>query len=143
MTRALATACLLGVVVWVGAGCGRRAERTAASSDSAAPAAPPAAAVTALTGEEIYDLYCAVCHMADGSGVPNFQPALRGSPIVTGDPAKLEAVVRAGSAALMDREPQFDTEMPPFGNLSEAEVKAIVDYVRERFAPPGNANTAP
>lgn len=119
-------------------GCGRPSERAAPPQSAATPATP-----VARTGEEIYKEYCSVCHMADGSGVPNFQPALRGSPIVAGDPAKLEAVVRAGSAALADREPQFSAVMPPFGNLSDDEVHAIVAYVRERFGSAASGKSTP
>ena len=104
------------------------------SSSHAASAAP-------RTGEAIYQKYCAVCHMADGSGVPNFQPPLRGSAIVAGDPAGLEAVIRAGSAALRDRTSDYSAPMPPFGTLSDPEVRAIIDYVRLRFgAVPGSTS---
>jgi mono/diheme cytochrome c family protein len=90
----------------------------------------------ASTGERIYNEYCAVCHMPDGGGVQNFQPALRGNAIVAGDPAKLETVIRAGSAALRDREPLYAAEMPPFGTLTDEEVKAVTAYVRQRFGSP-------
>jgi mono/diheme cytochrome c family protein len=118
-------------------GCGRQADREAAPA--AAPARPstdPGGSdrpTTARSGEQVYQELCALCHMADGSGVPNMQPSLINNPIVTGDPAKLEAVIRAGSAALRDREPQYAAEMPPFGTLSSDEVKAVMAYVRERF----------
>ena len=126
--RLLRTAALGGAALMLAA-CGRK--------EAPSPAAPeePAAATPTVSGAEIYDLYCAVCHMADGHGVPNFQPGLHGSPIVVGDPAKLEAVIRAGSAALTDRPSEFGAGMPPFGNLDDDEVKAIVAYVRERFGP--------
>ncbi len=71
--------------------------------------------------------------MADGHGVPNMQPGLVGSPIVNGDPDRLYAVIRAGSAALRDRPGGFGNEMPPFGLLSEEETRAVADYIRERF----------
>lgn len=112
-------------------------------SEKAAPAAPPAAGEAAapspspVSGEDVYLNNCAECHMPDGSGVPNMQPALLGSPIVAGDPARLEAVIRAGSAALRDRQSDFQNEMPPFGFLSQDEVKAVMDYVRANFGASG------
>lgn len=78
-----------------------------------------------------------MCHMADGGGVPNFQPPIAGSPIAKGNVAKLEAVIRAGSAVLKDRENPFGNEMPPFGHLSDAEIKALVEYVHVTFGPTG------
>jgi mono/diheme cytochrome c family protein len=95
----------------------------------------PAAATPVSAGERVYQQYCAACHMPDGGGVANFQPPLRGSAIVAGDPAKLEAVIRAGSAALRDREPLYNSEMPPFGMLTDEEVRSTVEYVRTRFGP--------
>lgn len=124
------------------AGCGKRSAQPADSQGAGATSTPPveaaAPARAARSGEQIYEQYCAVCHMADGSGVPNFQPPLVNNAIVSGDPARLEAVIRAGSAALADRESEYDAEMPPFGNLTDAEVKAVVAYVRERFGTPAD-----
>ena len=36
-------------------------------------------------GKVVYGKYCATCHMEDGSGVPDMQPALAGSDVVKGD----------------------------------------------------------
>lgn len=128
-------ACVVLLAVLPG-GCGRKTDRAGAST--AAPSRTsddraPAGGTPTRSGAQVYQELCALCHMADGSGVPNMQPALVNNPIVTGDPAKLEAVIRAGSAALRDREPQYAAEMPPFGTLSNEEVKAVMAYIRERF----------
>ncbi|MGH8017567.1 MAG: c-type cytochrome [Opitutaceae bacterium] len=96
------------------------------------PAAAPET-VSAVSGEAVYMEHCATCHMADGHGVPDMQPGLVGSPIVSGDPAMLIAVIRSGSAALRGQPNAFQNEMPPFGLLSEEEVRAVADYIRERF----------
>jgi mono/diheme cytochrome c family protein len=129
------------LVVAIGAGLALGGCARKASSQTETPrTSTDVASVAPLTGEAIYQKYCAVCHMTDGSGVPNFQPPLRGSAIVAGDPARLEAVIRAGSAALQDRESNYSAVMPPFGTLTDAEVRAIVDYVRQRF---GNAANPP
>jgi mono/diheme cytochrome c family protein len=125
---------LLTTLALAAGGCGRKDARETAPADANA-------AALQQTGADVYDLYCSVCHMPDGGGVPNFQPALRGSAIVDGDPAKLEAVVRAGSEALRDRQPLYAAEMPPFGTLSDDEVKAIVAYVRERFGAAAGGKT--
>jgi mono/diheme cytochrome c family protein len=104
------------------------AKRDQPSSAPAIAAGPPI-----VSGEAVYAEHCAVCHMADGSGVPNMQPALIGSAIVAGDRRMLEAVVRAGSAALRSRQSEFGNEMPPFGFLTDAEVDAVIAHLQTRF----------
>jgi mono/diheme cytochrome c family protein len=135
MNRTRAFVLSLGGAAFLLSGCGRPAKTDTADASAAAP--------VGRTGEQIYAEYCAVCHMVDGSGVPNFQPALVNNPIVMGDATKLEAVIRAGSAALMDREPMFAAEMPPFGNLSEDELHAVVAYVRARFGAAASETSTP
>ncbi len=90
---------------------------------------PPEDAASA--GESLYARHCLVCHQADGSGVPNMQPALRDSLIVTGDPGVAILWV------LMGTPPGADTglslwanAMPGFTHLSDAEIAAIVTYMR-------------
>lgn len=91
-------------------------------------------------GKALYLQHCAACHMANGRGVPNFQPSLVGSPIVNGPTEKLEATIWAGSSFLASqRENPFGVTMPPFGYLSGEEAKAIVAYVLEAF---GDARSA-
>jgi len=117
-------------------GCGRsEAPKTAtASAPTPAPAATSApAAAPAVDGEAVYTANCATCHMADGRGVPNFQPPIVGSTVLAADPVRLETVIRAGSAALKDRPNPMGWEMPPFGYLTDPEIKALVAYVRGTF----------
>ncbi|WP_442890934.1 c-type cytochrome [Congregicoccus parvus] len=90
-------------------------------------------AASAVDGLAVYREHCAVCHMDDGHGVPNMQPGIVGSSFLEGDPVRLYAVIRAGSAALRDRPSEYGNEMPPFGMLSEEEVAAVTSYIRERF----------
>ena len=86
-----------------------------------------------MDGAALYTQHCATCHMEDGQGVPNFQPAIVGSPVLTAEPLRLEIVIRGGSAALQDRPNPNGWEMPPFGYLSDAEIKALTGYVRAQF----------
>jgi mono/diheme cytochrome c family protein len=131
---AFAATTVLGTV-----GCGR-SEKSDPPRPNPAPAETatvPEAVPEVAHGEALYTQYCAMCHMADGGGVPNFQPPIAGSPVAKGNVAKLEAVIRAGSAVLKDRENPFGNEMPPFGHLSDGEIKALVEYVHATFGPSG------
>ena len=120
-------------------GCGR-SEKPEPPKPNPAPAEPavvPEVVPEVADGAALYTQHCAMCHMADGGGVPNFQPPIVGSPIAKGNVAKLEAVIRAGSAVLKNRENPFGNEMPPFGHLSDGEVKALVEHVRANFGRSG------
>lgn len=107
-------------------GCVKK-ERHEPSTTATAASSPP-------SGEALYTQHCAGCHMPSGNGVPNFQPSLVDSPVVAGDRARLENVIRGGSFTLTDRENPFGTDMPPFGMLSAAEMDALLDYLKTNFA---------
>lgn len=138
MTR-LAEPGLIGffavAVLFAMGGCGRPEADVPIAREKSVPVVDEkmAAAVSPPSGESLYNEHCAVCHMPDGKGVPNFQPGLVDSAIVSGDLARLEIVVRAGSAALSERENEFGTEMPPFGFLTNDEVRAIISFMRRKF----------
>ncbi|MCF3651833.1 c-type cytochrome [Synoicihabitans lomoniglobus] len=110
----------------------------AAQASSTAPATPvpEPEALVVVNGADIYNEHCATCHMGDGSGVPNFQPPIAGSPVVAAGRDRLEAVIRAGSAALQDRPNTMGWQMPPFGFLTDPEVEALVGYVTDTFGSP-------
>ena len=59
-------------------------------STSAAPSTP---ADPLVKGAEIYKANCATCHMADGSGVPDMQPALVDNAVAAGDATKVIRIV--------------------------------------------------
>jgi glucose/arabinose dehydrogenase/cytochrome c5 len=101
------------------------------------PAAAAAVPIGADTpGGKIYRQVCAACHMANGSGVPNMQPALAGSTVVAGDSARLIDVLLRGPAAALpsDRE-RFSNVMPPFAFLSDEDLASVINYLRNNFAP--------
>ncbi|MGH8728798.1 MAG: cytochrome c oxidase subunit II [Burkholderiales bacterium] len=74
-------------------------------------------------GEKVYTSTCAVCHQANGQGVPPAFPALAGGKVATGDKAEHINTVLNGKNL-----------MPPFGKqLSPAEIAAVVTYERNSF----------
>jgi mono/diheme cytochrome c family protein len=106
------------------------------STSVAAPPEPVAEAnQDSLDGAALYAQHCATCHMMDGHGVPNFQPGIVDGPVVAAGRDKVEAVIRAGSAALQDRPNPMGWEMPPLGTIGDAEIKALTDYVVATFGP--------
>ncbi len=111
---------------------------TAPSVKKSAVAAPQAAApIGASTpGGKIYLQVCAACHMADGSGVSNMQPALTSNAVVAGDTDRLINVLLKGPAAVLpaDRE-KFSNVMPPFAGYNDTELAGVINYLRKNFAP--------
>lgn len=84
---------------------------------AAAPAADKAALLKA--GEKVYAANCAACHQATGAGLPPTFPALTGSKVANGPiDAHITQVIKGKNA------------MPPFGQLSDADIAAVVTYER-------------
>ena len=76
----------------------------------------------AMSGQEVYKQTCFLCHASGISGAPKFGNAADWAPRIAGGPAKLYDSALKGTAK----------GMPPKGgnmNLSDAEVKATVDYM--------------
>lgn len=103
----------------------------AAPVEVAAAATAPAA-VDAKAGEKLFLGNCAACHQANGSGLPPTFPALTGSKLVAGPiEAQITQVLKGKNA------------MPPFAQLSDADVAAVVTYTRNNLGNKlGDAATA-
>jgi mono/diheme cytochrome c family protein len=89
-------------------------------------------------GESIYFDNCAACHTSAGTGIPQLFPALKGSPSVqSSDPASLIRVVLRGAQSIATDPAPTAPSMPALGwKLSDAEVAAVVTYIRNSW---GNA----
>ncbi len=119
-----------------------------ASSDSAAAAAPaaaPAAEVASVDGAAVYQR-CMVCHQATGVGSPGLYPPLAGSEIVNG-PAEIpiRIVLKGLQGPVKVKGTTFNSMMMPYGTgaeLSDAEVAAVLTYVRSQWGNTGAAVTA-
>lgn len=96
----------------------------------AAPAGP-------VDGATVYAGTCAACHQATGEGMAGLFPPLAGSEFVTGDPVRLLRIVLGGLAGPVTvRGAEYNGQMPPWRQLSDAELAAVVSYVRGSW---GNA----
>ncbi|HYC42621.1 MAG TPA: cytochrome c oxidase subunit II [Noviherbaspirillum sp.] len=74
-------------------------------------------------GAQVYAANCVACHQATGKGVPGAFPALDGSPVVTGPRAEQIKVVVHGRKG-----------MPPFKQLSDTELAAVITYTRNNWS---------
>lgn len=76
-------------------------------------------------GEEVYTRACAACHQPNGEGLPGAFPALKGSPLMVGDPAVHIDVVLNGKSG---------TAMQAFRDqLSSVELAAVITYERNAW----------
>jgi cytochrome c oxidase subunit 2 len=76
-------------------------------------------------GETVYQKNCAVCHQANGQGVPPVFPALNGSAIAQGDISQHIDIVLKGKAG---------TSMAAFGKqLSAVDLAAVITYERNSW----------
>lgn len=76
-------------------------------------------------GEPAYNTNCGACHQANGEGIPNVFPGLKGSAIAIGDIAAHIDIVLHGKAG---------TAMQAFGpQLSDADLAAIITYERNAW----------
>lgn len=84
-------------------------------------------------GAAIYAEVCAACHLASGLGAPGVAPPLRGSELVLGDPRVPARIVLGGlEGPLVVRGRTYDLAMPAW-NASDADVAAVVSYVRREW----------
>ncbi len=111
------------------------AQRETAKATASAAKPTPAAAADTAKGAELYAQACAVCHMADGSGVPNMQPSLDDSKVLAGDSTTLVRLLLEGPKKVLPaNRTRYSNEMPTFDSLSDDEIAALANYVRHTFA---------
>jgi mono/diheme cytochrome c family protein len=114
-------------------------DQPAAGGESPKPVSGEDRAMRA--GEAVYLDNCAACHTSAGTGIPQLFPALKGSPSVqSAEPASLIRVVLRGAQSVATDPAPTGPAMPALGwKLSDAEVAAVVTYIRNSW---GNAASA-
>lgn len=93
-----------------------------------------AAAGGVVDGAAIFAANCAACHQANGEGLPGVFPPLAGSEWVTGEPKVLANILLHGITG--DIEVQGSTYagmMPPFPQLSDAELAGVLTHIRSTW----------
>ena len=83
------------------------------------------------TAEQLYNDNCGACHQKAGQGIPGAFPALKGDKIALGDEKAVAFLLLTGRGG-----------MPAFkDSLSDAELAAIMTYVRAAWGNKGKAMT--
>jgi mono/diheme cytochrome c family protein len=109
-------------------------------AQSQKPAAKPAAA--RQPGQALYEQHCLVCHQADGSGVPNLNPPLKGTSWVQGDKTRLINVLLKGLQGQEIDEEMYDNAMPAHDFLDDTQIANVLTYIRSNFGNKADAVTA-
>lgn len=104
-----------------------------AGGPKAAPSGP-AQVQAAVDGKSVYARQCSACHQAEGTGLPKTFPPLASNPDLYIDRLFPVYVVLNGleGPATIKGE-QYNGVMPPFDHLSDAELAAVLAYVRSAW----------
>lgn len=75
--------------------------------------------------------------MANGGGVPNLQPSIKGSAWISNpDPQLLLTLILRGSAVLGEAAKAYENDMAPQDHLNDVQIAELATYVRGRFGAP-------
>lgn len=88
-----------------------------------------------IDASKIFANHCAVCHQANGAGVPGAFPPLINSDWITAKPQVIVQILLHGiQGELTVGDTVYNGEMPEFGNtLEDSEIAALATYLRSNF----------
>jgi len=122
---AVAVFCLLVYVFWQDRGQRSQPEDYGMLDEALASDDPM------VLGQRVYLLNCAICHQADGTGVPGLYPPLVDSEWVQGDPDRLIRITLHGlMGRLVIRGVYYNSAMTPFVRLSDRQIAAVLTFIR-------------
>jgi mono/diheme cytochrome c family protein len=86
-------------------------------------------------GQQVYTANCVACHQAGGKGLPGVFPPLDGSEWVNGNERVLANILLHGITGEISVLGQtYKGAMPPFPQLSDAELAAVLSHVRSAWS---------
>jgi mono/diheme cytochrome c family protein len=101
--------------------------------------------VAAVNGGAIFAARCVACHQTTGLGIPGVFPPLAGSEWVLGSDKILVLIPLHGiTGPVQVKGAKYVGAMPVFSTLSDAEIAAVLTYVRSQWgnsAAPVSAST--
>ncbi len=88
-------------------------------------------AAPAVDGKQLYGAKCVACHQASGLGVAGVFPPLAGAEWVVGDEKVLISLLLHGvQGEIVVKGNTYRGVMPAFGTLADAEIAAVLTYIR-------------
>ncbi len=89
---------------------------------------------TILRGKAVFQGTCSTCHMQDGAGMAGVFPPLAKSDFLMADSNRAINIVLNGlTGPVKVNGVDFNGVMPPFTNLPDHEIAAVLTYVRNSF----------
>lgn len=89
----------------------------------------------AVDGKQIFTANCVACHQATGKGLPGVFPPLDGSEWVIGDARTVANILLHGiNGEIEVAGTTYKGAMPPFAQLSDAELAAVATHVRSTWS---------
>ena len=103
-------------------------------ADLAGPVAG-AGAGAVVSGKQLFTANCVACHQVTGKGLPGVFPPLDGSEWVAGDERTIANILLHGiNGEITVMGNTYKGAMPPFPQLNDAELAAVVSYVRGEWS---------
>ncbi|MFY8003835.1 MAG: c-type cytochrome [Chitinophagaceae bacterium] len=84
-------------------------------------------------GAELYNTYCSSCHLTNGKGMDAVYPGLVKSTTVLKDAKKTVQIILKGQSGVAINGVNYDVAMPPQDYLTDDQIAAIVNYVRNSW----------
>ena len=98
---------------------------------------------TRTNGLQLYRTICAACHGADGKGIQDLAPPLKGSEYIDGSMKRLASIILHGISGPIHVDGKLYTlnnDMPGLGNnsdISDQDIADIIKYTQNAFAKSG------
>lgn len=87
-----------------------------------------------VAGQDVFSRYCALCHQAEGEGVPNAFPPLANSEWAQGDEGRLIRLVLNGmQGPITVHGQEYNNVMTPHAFLTDEQIANVLTYVRSSF----------
>ena len=89
---------------------------------------------TAVDGQSVFMDNCTSCHQEDAMGIEEtFPPLAANSDLFLAEDFPLKVLLNGMTGEITVNDQVFEGEMPPFGHLSDAEIAAVVNFLRNSF----------
>ena len=115
---------------------------TALLLSACGPAEDPSSVPPAVLGPRVFTARCVVCHGATGQGLAGLYPPLARSEVVQGDPQHLVRILLHGLQGPVEVNGQvFNNQLPPWDTLHDAEIAAVLTFIRGQWGNQGGPVT--